>query len=68
MNWIISELQNVRDPDLIQAFKNMLKYRSKHGSSINSEQYNSEVKEAEERISRGQFVTHEEMLKEMDKW
>ena len=68
MNWIISELKNVKDPDLIQAFKNMLKDRNKQYQRANTDQYNSEVKEAEEKISKGEFVTHEQMLKELDRW
>ena len=27
INWIKAELTNVEDPNLIEAFKNMLKYR-----------------------------------------
>ncbi|MFO7868969.1 MAG: hypothetical protein R6U95_06705 [Bacteroidales bacterium] len=30
INWIISEVSKVKDPELIKAFKNMLKYRAKH--------------------------------------
>jgi len=68
MNWIISELKNVKDPDLIQAFKNMLKHRNKQYQRVSTDQYNSEVKEAEEQISKDKFVTHEQMLKELDRW
>ena len=33
IQWIISELSKVRDPELINAFKSMLKYRQKHQTS-----------------------------------
>jgi len=35
INWIQAELAGVRDPYLILAFKNLLKYRKKQSSSLN---------------------------------
>ena len=35
---------------------------------ISVEQYNTEIDEAMARIGAGDFITHEDVLKEMDKW
>jgi len=66
IKWISKELKTVKDETLIEAFKNMLKYRTKKIQSerISIEQYNKEI----ERIDNGEFYTQEEVEKMMDKW
>lgn len=70
IKWISKELKTVKDETLIEAFKNMLKYRTKKIQSerISIEQYNKEIDEANTRIDNGEFYTQEEAEKIMDKW
>jgi len=35
---------------------------------INIEQYNKDIDEAMARIDKGEFTTHEDLLKEMETW
>ncbi len=71
IKWISQELKTVKDPILIEAFKNMLKYRRsvlQSSERISIEQYNKEIDEANARIDNGEFYTQEEAEKIMDKW
>jgi len=70
IKWIYKELQTVKDPTLIEAFKNMLKYRINVSKSqrISIEQYNKEIDEAVKRVENGEFYTQEEAEKIMNQW
>mgnify|MGYP000592629791 FL=1 len=69
LKWIHQELDNVKDPTLIEAFKNMLKYRKKVSSErISIEQYNKEIDESIAQIERGEFYTHQEVGERIKQW
>ncbi len=70
IKWISQELKSVKDPTLIKALKNMLKYRRNviQPNRISIEQYNEEVNKAIARVENGEFYTQEEAEKIMDKW
>jgi len=75
INWIVSEVSKVRDPELINAFKSMLKYRKKHiqkdlssEKRIPIEKYNTEIEAAEKRIAKGKFTKHSDLEKEARAW
>lgn len=69
IKWIRQELKKVKDPTLIEAFKNLLQYRKKVSSErIDIEQYNKEVDESIAQIARGEFYTHEEMGERIKQW
>ncbi|WP_425236606.1 hypothetical protein [Ulvibacterium sp.] len=69
IKWIRQELKKVKDPTLIEAFKNLLQYRKKVSSErIDVEQYNKEVDESISQIARGEFYTHEEMGERIKRW
>jgi|AVFP01.1.fsa_nt_gi hypothetical protein len=65
INWIQTELQKVRDPEIILAFKNMLKYRQKKESVV-------ALDEALERAladkEAGRTTPHSEIKKKYEKW
>ena len=67
IKWIQSELNNVKDPSLIEIFVKLLKYRK---SAIESslEEYNRELDEANARIESGKFITQEDLENEASKW
>ena len=70
IKWIHKELDQVKDATLLQAIKNILKYRTKETQSerISIEQYNKELDDAEKRVDNGEFYTQEEVEKMMEKW
>lgn len=65
---LIKELQQVEDVSLLKAIKAILHYGLKNEGRISVEQYNSELDEAEARISRGDFFTQEEVEKMAKEW
>jgi len=69
IKWISQELKTVKDPTLIEAFKNMLKYREKVAPKrISVEQYNKELDEAEADIEAGNYYTTDEARKIASQW
>jgi len=69
LNWIQSELLKVRDPELISAFKSMLKYRNKKvNEPYAKSEFISEIQEAESQIDEGDYLTLEDFEKKSDKW
>ena len=72
INWIRSELTKVEDPELISAFKSLLKYRKKKidvdwWNEISSEE-KSEIQEGVEQVKNGDFLTHDEVMANPRKW
>ena len=65
---IIKELQQVEDISLLRALKHMIHYGLKNEGRISLEQYNRELDEAEARVARGEFFTHEEVKKMAKEW
>ena len=64
IKWIQNELNKVNDPDLIEAFKRLLQFRKKT-ETFTLEQYNLDLKEAENRIDQGNFLTQEQVEKRL---
>lgn len=64
IKWIQNELSNVNDPDLIEAFKRLLQFRKKT-ETFTLEQYNLDLKEAENRIEQGNYLTQEQVEKRL---
>ena len=52
---------------LLEMVKNFLNV-DKETKRISRKQYNKEINEAVERIEKGNFVTHENAIKELSKW
>lgn len=72
IKWIQNELNDVKDPMLIEAFKNLLKYRRKNKTTpyerISVEQYNKELEASEKEIESGNFHTQEQVRKIASQW
>ena len=69
LKWILKELKEVKDPTLIEVFKNMLKYRKKVSSErIGIEQYNQEIDSSIAQIEKGETFTHKEMGDRIKQW
>jgi hypothetical protein len=65
---IINELKQVDDLLLLRAIKAMLHYGLKNEGRISIEQYNQELDEAEAEIKRGEFISQDELKKQMKAW
>jgi predicted transcriptional regulator len=52
---------------ILSMIKSFIQPKSKD-SHISLEQYNKELDEAMARIDAGDFISHEDVLKDMDKW
>lgn len=65
---LIKEIKNVEDISLLKAIKAVLYYGLKNEGRISIEQYNKELEEAEAEIDRGEFITHEDLKKQMKDW
>ena len=72
ISWIQAELSKVRDPELITAFKSLLKYRKKqvgaNNEKLTKSQFVADIKEAEAQIEQGDYLTIENFEKEASKW
>ena len=69
LKWIHQELDNVKDPTLIEVFKNMLKYRKKVSSErISIEQYNKEIETSIAQTKSGETYTHLQMGERIKQW
>jgi hypothetical protein len=69
LKWIHQELDNVKDPTLIEVFKSMLKYRKKVSSErISIAQYNEEINVSIAQIEKGETYTHQQMGERIKQW
>ncbi len=62
---LIREIEQIEDLDLLKAIKLMVFYGLKNQGRISIEQYNKELLEAEEAITRGEFTTHDQVKKRL---
>ena len=65
---IVRELEQINDISLLRALRHLIHYALKQEGRISIEQYNKELDEAEARIDRKEFFTHEEVEKMVKKW
>lgn len=62
-----TQLNEAEKKSVIQMLKTFLKNKSAKPEHISIEQYNQELQEAETEYERGDYVTHEELLKQIKK-
>jgi len=69
ITWIKSQLDKVTDPNLIEAFKNMLQYRNKKESADwwdeISEAERAAIDEGIAQADRGELIPYEEVRKQV---
>lgn len=58
---LIKELKLVNDPTLLKAIKHMVRFGLKAEGRISEEQYNRELEEAETRVSKGKYLTQQQV-------
>ncbi len=62
------QLNEAEKKSILQMLKTFVKGRGEKTEKISIEQYNRELEESERQIEEGNFTTHEELEKEMEKW
>lgn len=67
IKWIQKELDDVKDPDLIEAFKRLLKFRKK-SIATTIEDYNNDIAESERDIGSGRVYTQSQIEKLNEVW
>lgn len=67
LNYFV-QLNETEKKSVLQMLKAFLQTRGETYQRITVEQYNKELEEADKQIESGNFITHEEMEKEMEKW
>ncbi len=65
INWIMAELRNVKDPHLIEAFKQLLKYRR---SEHSADQLDQALGRAMDDKEAGRVTPHDEVRDRYGKW
>lgn len=63
-----TQLNDAEKKSVIQMLQTFLKRRTGHVDAISIEEYNQELREAEEEYKKGEYLPHEELLKEIEKW
>lgn len=65
ISWIQSEIAKITDPELIEVFKNLLKYRESKSSTEALDYY---IEKSLQEVHEGKVTPHEEVRKKYDKW
>ena len=69
IKWIQAELLKVKDPHLIEAFKQLLAYRkARKIEPLTKAEFVNDIKEAEDQIEKGDYLTIEVFEKETKQW
>jgi hypothetical protein len=68
MSNYFKQLNDAEKQSVVQMLKTFLKGRKDQPERISVEQYNKEIDEAMERVTKGEFTTVEDLAKEMQSW
>ncbi len=72
IKWIMAELRQVKDPQLIEVFKNLLRYRkSNEGADwweLISDDERTEIEKGLIQIKNDEVIPHDEVMKDPRKW
>ena len=62
------DYMKVADEKKVKAMYALFKDEIKHGERTSIGQYNKELEEAEAEFKKGEYITHEAMLKKIKQW
>lgn len=62
------QLNDAEKKSVLQLIKTFLNSTKGNADTISIEEYNKELAEAEAEFQNGEFITHEEMLNQMEQW
>ncbi len=63
-----TQLNDAEKKSVIQMIKTFLKSRTAQSEAVSIDQYNKELHEAEIQYGKGDYLTHEEFVKQIKKW
>ncbi len=63
-----TQLNDAEKKSVIQMLKTFLKSRPDKSDRVTIEQYNQELQEAEKEYEKGEYTTHDALLKQIKKW
>ena len=63
----ILQLDEAEKKSILQMLKTFVKGRGEKADRVSIEEYNQELKEAEAEYERGEYTTHEEFVKQIEK-
>ena len=64
----ILQLNEAEKKSVLQMLKTFLQGRNQNPERISLEQYNKEIEEAEAEFEKGEYITHEELVKQIKQW
>lgn len=64
----LAHYMQVANEEKIKAMYTLLKEDIKQEERISIDQYNKELNEAEAEFAKGEFITHEAMIKQIKQW
>jgi predicted transcriptional regulator len=68
LQYYLAQLNEAEKKSLLQMLQTFLTGRKETVERISIEQYNREIEEAEAEYDRGEYITHEEMVKRLKQW
>lgn len=63
-----TQLNQQQKKSLLELIETFLNTSTQKTNTITIEEYNHELQEAETEFERGEYITHEEMLKQIEQW
>ena len=63
-----TQLNEAEKKSVVQMLKTFIKSRKESRQSVTPEQYNAELREAEAEYEKGDYITHEQLLKSIQTW
>jgi hypothetical protein len=64
----ILQLDEAEKKSILQMLKTFVKGRKSKAGRVSIEEYNQELQEAEAEYEKGEYTTHEELVKQIKKW
>ncbi len=61
-------IDKINDEDLLQAYLKIIESSLEKEGRVSVEQYNKEIEEAEGAIDRGEFINHEDAVRQIKGW
>lgn len=68
LEYYLAQLNEAEKKSLLQMLQTFLTGRKETTERISIDQYNKEIDEAEAEYERGEYITHEEMVKQLKQW
>ena len=67
LSYYFNQLDEPQKKSLLNMIKTFVK-PEEETESVNIEQYNQELAEAQEQYEKGDYITHEEMIRQIKQW